>query len=445
MYDLFIIGAGPGGYTAAILGARKGLKVAIAEKGPFGGTCTNTGCIPTKAWCESAHLIEKIQNARKYGLSISDYTADMSGLNKRCQRITTRLGKGIEHLLKTGGVDIVNGEAAILDNETIAVGDQQFKARNIIIATGGAPQKPAIFDHQNVITSDEIFNLTEKPQSLIIVGGGVIGMEMAYIFSTLGTRVTVVEALERILATEDPEVSSALTRSLRKVEIISPARITSVTGSSDGIKAEAETATGTVTLQAKKMLLSIGRRPSLPQGIEHLDIQLNAAGGIKVDKTMHTGGIYAIGDATGEYTYAYTAAREAEVAIANITGEPAAMDYDTIPTVIFTSPEIASVGSVPPEMANIREGTFPVAALGRARTMEASDGFAKVITDSSGRLLRVSIMAPNATEMIAWATLAVKQGLNVKEFINPVYPHPVMSELLKEACEDVLGLSIHKP
>jgi dihydrolipoamide dehydrogenase len=280
---------------------------------------------------------------------------------------------------------------------------------------------------------------------LLIVGGGVIGMEMAGIFSALGVQVTVVEALDRILPGEEPDVSRLLLKTMRSVRFLTSALVKGIE-KRELFNTTVESGEKTEMIETEKILWCTGRSPVVPAGLEKLGIDMHASGGIKVDKGMRTSvpGVYVAGDATGEWMLAYVASREAEIAVENITGGNALMDYSCVPSIIFTSPEVASVGVVPHDAPGLKKGTSRVAALGRARTAEANDGFANVYTDSEGRLVRVKIAAPHATDLIAWAALAVKKGMTVSDFLDPVYTHPTFSEIVKEAAEDCLGLSVHK-
>jgi dihydrolipoamide dehydrogenase len=445
-YDLFVIGAGPGGYTAALLGARKGLKVGIAEGAQCGGTCTNRGCIPAKSYIESVGLLTHMGNAQRFGLDPVKASLSLENLHRRKTRIVTRLVKGIEHLLAQAGVDVYPGYARFTGERSLHVDEAPIEASSIIIATGSRPKRPALFDVPGLLTSDEIFDLRSTPTSLLIVGGGVIGMEMAHIFSHLGAEVTVVEALERVLATEDEEVSRTLVAAYRKVRFVTSARVVAVEKDTR-YSLTVEASSGRQTLHGDSLLLCIGREAVVPEGLAKLGIVQTPAGGIRVDDAMRTNlpGIYAVGDVTGEHLYAHVASREAEVAMARILGDTErTMDYAAIPSVVFTHPEVASVGRWAGSVAR-KAGTFPVSFLGRARTMEESEGFATVYCSAEGLMERVTIVAPHATELISWATLAVQLRLRVEEFLAPCYPHPTMAELLKEAAQDVLGLSINKP
>jgi len=443
-YDLFVIGAGPGGYTAALLGAQKGMRVGIAEGSGFGGTCTNTGCIPAKTYVESVNLFTRMKNARRFGIAAGEASISLDALHRRKTRIVTRLAKGIEHLLNQSGVDIYRGCARFESHDTIRIGDERISFSRGIIASGSRPKRPPLFNMDGILTSDEIFDLTAAPRTLIIVGGGVIGMEMAHVFSHLGVDVTVVEMLERILATEDEEVSSRIESLYRNVRFITSSEVKDITRDSL-LRVALKRQDGEETLSAEAMMLCIGREPVMPEGLLSLGLELNSNRGIKVDPFMRTNlpGLYAVGDVTGSFMYAYVASKEAEVAVEGICGGAMRMDYRAVPSVIFTHPEVASVGTRD-DLALMKRGTFPVAALGRARTMEESDGFAAIYCSQRGRMERVTIMSEHATELIGMATLAIHQGMNVKDFLDPHYPHPTMTELLKEAAEDCLGRCINK-
>ncbi|NLW68085.1 MAG: dihydrolipoyl dehydrogenase [Bacteriovoracaceae bacterium] len=447
-YDLIVIGAGPGGYTAAILAAKKGLRVGIAEGSRFGGTCTNTGCIPTKTYIESASLLMKIRSAEKFGIRVENPAVDFTRVKARKDRVVTRLSKGVEYLLKHHGVDIFPCMADIEEPGIIRAQDMRLKARNTVIATGSKPKRPRLFEAGGIWTSDEVFDITELPESLAIIGAGVIGMEMAHIFSTLGVDVTLIEARERILPLEDEHVSVYMTKLLRKLSVYTSAYVSHVEGSGP-YALSVDTPEGKETIDAEQVFLCIGRDPVVPDGCEKLGVLRRDSGGIVVDEHLQTTvpGVYAIGDVTGEHMYAYVASREAAVAVDHITGGSETISYRNIPSVIYTHPEIASVGISSPVDGTraSRTGMFPLSALGRARTMEAGDGYAHITASPEGMLQRISIIAPHATDLIAWAALAVDQELTVEQFLGAYCPHPTLSEILKEAAEDLLGVSVHKP
>jgi len=441
MYDLFIIGAGPGGYTAAVLAAKKGLKVGIAEAQGLGGTCTNRGCIPTKAYIESVNLFTRIKNASRFGIEVEMPALSLAALVRRKERIVSRLAKGIELLLKNHAVDLYPKAAEVIDPGTVRIDGRTIQTANLLVATGSVP-KPVPGAAPQLWTSDDVYALEKTPASLIIIGGGVIGCEMAHIFSSLGTKVTVIEALDRILLTEDPEMASGLVKIMRQVDFITGARILNIDGAGP-CRVSVAAPGGTRTLEAEHVLACIGRMPSLPPGLKGLEPALRDNGGLEVDEYMQTTlpHVYAVGDVTGVHMFAYAASKAAAVVIDHITGGGRRMSFDNIPSIVFTDPEIASVGSV---SEGCSKGTFPVSALGRARTMETHEGFATVYADPAGRIKRISIMAPHATELIAWASLAVDRGLSVEEFLHPHYTHPTLTEILKEAAEDLVGMSVHK-
>lgn len=445
-YDVFIIGAGPGGYTAAILSAKKGLRVGIAEGSRLGGTCTNTGCIPAKTYIESVNLLAKIKGAAKFAIETGSPRLDFTKLKTRKDRIVTRLSKGIEYLLKQHGVDIFPASASIPGPGLIKAGDTLIKTRNTVVATGARPKRLPLLESCDVWTSNEIFDITSLPDSLAIIGGGVIGMEMAHIFSSLDVKVTVIEALDRVLPLEDKHVSDYIAKTFRKVEILTSARISHVEGHEDR-KIFVDTPAGQKILDAKKILLCIGRQPVLPAGSDEIGLARTLSGGIRVDEYMQCSvpGIYAVGDVTGDRMYAYVASREAAVAVDHITGGSKKISYRNIPSIIFTDPEVASVGDVTAGDYTGKglTGAFPVSALGRARTMEAQDGYAHVMSSPDGKMERISIIAPHATELIPWAALAIDQGLSIGEFLDSYCPHPVLAELLKEAAEESIGVSVH--
>ncbi len=393
-YDLFIIGAGPGGYTAAILASKKGLKVGLAEAGKTGGTCTNLGCIPTKSYIESVKLFAGIRNASRFGLEAEIKPLNLENIFNRKERIITRLSKGIEFLLKTNGVELIKGAATITGRNEAMIGNEIYNFDNLIISTGSGP-KPCPFDVPGIWTSNEALSVKIIPQSLLIVGGGVIGMEMAGIFSSMGVNVTVVEALERILPGEEPDASQFLVKVMRNVRFMTSSIVKGIE-KGEWYKTSILSGEKIEMIETEKVLWCTGRSPVVPVGVENLGIERHASGGIKVDKGMKTSVpcVYAIGDATGEWMLAYIASREAEVALENIMGGDALMDYSCVPSIIFTSPEIASVGNMHHDATGLIKGTFPVSALGRARTAEANDGFANVYTDEKGRLVRVTIAAP---------------------------------------------------
>ncbi len=448
-YDLCVIGAGPAGYTAAISASKMGLKTAIFDANTPGGVCTNRGCIPTKTYLETARLLKQVSNAKRFALNVERWSCTLSSLKKRKDRVVSRLAKGVEYLLKENNISLYTSLAEIIDRNTVRSDNEVITTGTILVATGSRPKVMPPLDTEHVWTSDNVFDVDELPSSLLIVGGGAIGMEMAEIFSALGTEVTVVEHMDRILPMEDPIVSEEMTNILRHITILTSSRVDAIhTDSKAGeFEVSIKGPEDNVNLRTEKILVSTGRIPNVPRELLEMGIELNARGGIKTGPTMETSirGIYAAGDVTGEYMLAYVAMKQGKIAAENISGHRKTMDYDYIPSVIFTSPEIASVGRPIEELRGSKKGVFPVSALGRARTMEENTGFAQIYTSSSGKMERITIVAPHATELIGWAALALRKGMNIDEFLSVTFPHPTISEILKEAAEDVLGLSIHKP
>lgn len=448
-YDLFVIGGGPAGYTAALLAARKGLAVALAEADALGGTCTNRGCIPTKSYIEALRIARTIERAARHGIIPHlDVPVSMDAIRSRTVRIVERLSKGIDFLLKKAGVAVYRGRARLMGKRSVSVDGLCIDTGAILIATGSRPKAPPLGHVQGIMTSDDIFDLTEAPSTAVIMGAGAVGMEMAHILACLGARVTVVEARERILPTEDAEVSRFVKSHYRSIRFITDARVTGARNEEGRIRLEVSTPRGTDVLDAHACISCIGRDPVLPDGAVEAGIETDTSGGILVDGSMRTSvpTVFAAGDVTGRHMYAYVASREAEAAVSAITGEETGgLDYRAIPKVVFLDPEIASVGEWDAD-APATTGVFPVSALGRARTMEESEGFARVVCSRDSRILKhVTIVAPHASELISWAALGVHARLTLEEFLGPVCPHPTMAELLKEACEDALGRCIHKP
>lgn len=455
-YHVAVIGGGPAGYVAAIKAAQLGAKVAIVEKSELGGTCLNKGCIPTKTYLKNAEIIEGLTIAAMRGINIESpkFSVDMPKVVKYKDGIVKKLTGGVASLLKGNGVDIYKGVAKINKNKDIVIdGKQIIKADKIIIAGGSKVTKINIpgIDNPNVLTSDDILSLQELPSSLVVIGGGVIGVEMAQAYEALGTKVTIVEMADRIIPALDGELSQTLADLLRKkgIEILTSSGVSELLdkGGKVGVKLN----DGKI-IEADKVLVSIGRIPDL-EGIGEIDFEIEK-GKIKVDKYMETSvkGIYAPGDINGIKMLAHVAFRMGEVAAENaVKGNTEVIKLISAPSVVYTQPEVAMVGlseEKARELYNddIRIGKFHFAANGRALASNEGHGFVKVIADNKyGEILGIHIIGPAAAEIINQASLIMELEITVNEVIKTIYGHPTFSEALYEACADTLGMAIHLP
>ena len=453
-YDVGIIGGGPGGYVAAIRAAQLGGTVCLIEKGEWGGTCLNRGCIPTKTLFSIAHLAEQIQNTP--ALNTQGTTVDYPKALTHKTEVIQKLKGGISQLLKANKIRTLNGNASLTDRNTIAVSKsdgttEQVNVKNVIIATGSEPAEPAIFeiDETDVLTTTGILNLTELPESLIIVGGGVSGCEFASIFNAFGCKVTVLELLPTILATEDIQVVRHIRLFMKRkgISLHTGAKLTSVKKSDEGVTAVLESGEN---LTAQKMLVSIGRRYNTEGiGLDKVGVRTEN-GKIVVNEQMQTNipGIYAVGDVASRYLLAHVASAEGKVAAQNCLGETTEMDYQVIPWCVFTLPEIGHAGMTETEATDegykVKVGKFPYAASGMALGMGEADGFVKTITDAdNGDILGVHIVGVHASTLIHEAAVAIRLGANAKDIAHTVHAHPTLSEMVMESAEAAYGRAVH--
>ncbi len=460
--DITIIGGGPGGYVAAIQAGKMGAKVTLVEKsmGLLGGACLVSGCIPTKTLVRSAEVYRTLKKAGEYGITVGQISVDMKKIIERKNKIVRRLGQGVKYLLNKNNVNIMEGFGQIVDSETVLVksdaGKSTVKTKNIIIATGSAPSKLSIpgVDHHNVMDSKEALEMDELPKQLVIVGGGIIGMEFAFIYAHLGVQVTVIEFLDRVLDTLDEDISSEITKIAKSsgIQVFTKARVEAVK-EKDHLSSVVFTVEGeSKELTADKVLMAVGRQPSFDGlGIENLPMEFTEKGrGIKVNDRMETSiaGIYAIGDVTDQIQLAHVASHQGITAVKNILGQNTRMDYKAIPSAIFTDPEIAVVG-VDEKMAQkeniaIKVGKFPFVASGKALSMGDIRGFVKVIADeSSNKVIGGAIIGPHATELIAEIALAIQNGLTTKQVAETVHAHPTLAESVHEATLAALDGALH--
>ena len=456
-YDVGIIGGGPGGYVAAIKAAQLGGSVCLIEKGEWGGTCLNRGCIPTKTLFAVANLATQVQEASAFGVNVNgDPTIDYPQVLTHKTSVIQQLTGGIAQLLKANGVDTFNGTAAFTDRNTIVVSKpdgttEQLNAKNIIIATGSEPAEPPIFeiDESQILTTTGILDLTELPESLLIVGGGVSGCEFASIFNALGCRVTVLELLPTILATEDVQVIRHIQLFMKRkgITLHTGAKLTHVKKSDAGVTAVLESGE---ELTAQKMLVSIGRRYNADGiGLEKVGVR-TAGGKIVVDARMQTNvpGIYAVGDVASRYLLAHVASAEGKVAAQNCLGDNVEMDYQVIPWCVFTLPEIGHVGMTEKEATDegyeVKVGRFPYAANGKALGLRETDGFVKTVSDAdSGDILGVHIVGAHASALIHEAAVAIRTGATAMDIAGTVHAHPTLAEMVMESAEAAYDRAIH--
>ena len=449
-FDVVLIGSGPGGYVAAIHAARQGAKVAIVEQKAteWGGTCLNWGCIPTKTLVQSAEVLRTVRRAAEFGVNVGESEIDWTAMQARKDRVVASMRQGVQGLLKSNGVEMVTGRGRLVGPGRVAVDGRDLAGRNLILAPGSAVARPPFKGADLGLTSDEILSVATVPESLVVIGGGVVGMEFAGIFSLLGTRVTVIEMLDQLLTPLDPGVAQRFQQlmSKRGVSFHLSARVESLEKGAGGFRVKFEGQ----EVEAEQVLVATGRRPNTDEmGLEEAGLALDRSA-IKVDAHLRTNleGVYAIGDATMISMLAHTASYQGEVAVHNALGEhPVSADYTAIPACIYTEPEIAYVGLSEAQARAQGEqpkvGSFPFAALGRAMVLGETEGLVKVVADREGYVVGVTIMGPRATDLIAEAVLAVHQGVTAAELTHAVHAHPTLPEALAEAALDVDGRAVH--
>ncbi len=455
-YDLIVLGSGPGGYPAAIRASQLGKKVAIVEKESLGGICLNWGCIPTKALLKSAQVFEYAKHAADYGIETSAPTANFEGVVKRSRGVADKMSKGVQFLMKKNKIDVIMGYGKLLAPGKLEVaaadGSKQIlEAKNIVIATGGrARQLPTMpIDGKKIIGYREAMVLPTQPKSMIICGSGAIGSEFAYFYNSLGTKVTLVEFMPRIVPVEDEDISRELERQFRKhgITVMTDSEVKQVDTNGAGVKATVKTPSGDVVLEADILLSAVGVVANIENiGLEALGIKTDK-GKIVVDANGQTNvkGIYAIGDCTPGQALAHVAAKEGINAAEHLSGHhPEPIDYNNIPGCTYCSPEIASVGYTEKAAKDagyeVKVGKFPFMASGKASAAGATEGFVKVIYDAKyGEFLGCHMIGMNVTEMIAEAVVARKLETTAHEILNAIHPHPTMSEGMKEATAMAYG------
>ncbi len=445
-HDLIIIGGGPAGYVAAERAGHKGLKVLLFEKKSMGGVCLNEGCIPTKTLLYSAKTYENALHGDKYGVFGDNIRFDFVAMMARKNKVVKKLVAGVEGKMKMHHVTVIKGEAMIVglgkEGVEVSCAGNSYKGKNLLICTGSeafVPPIPGLKDSNDIIlTNREILDLKEQPSSLVIIGGGVIGMEFASFFNSLGTRVTVVEMLPEILGGLDFEISKMLREIYTKkgIDFNLGAKVVKV----DGNQVIFEKEGNTQIIEGDKILVSVGRKPVIQGfGLENLNVEMNK-GGIKVDEKMRTNvpGVFAAGDVTGFSLLAHTASREGEVVVNNLTGRNDQMRYNSIPGVVYTNPEVAGVGETE-ESARAKGIKYRIAKLSMAYAgrfvaeNEGGSGICKVLTgEKYGEVIGVHMLGNPCSEMIYGACLAIEQEMTIEQLQEVVFPHPTVSEIFKE-------------
>jgi len=467
-FDLVVIGAGTGGYVAAIRAAQLGLKVGVVERAPaLGGTCLNWGCIPTKALLEHAHALTVVRNAKTWGITLGDSAAiglDLDVVHARKDKIVKGLTKGVEFLFKKNGVEWIRGTARLAGARTVEVvdgGARTLEAREILVATGSAPRGvPGIeIDRQRIISSDEALNLRKVPRSIAIMGSGAVGVEFASIYRRFGSDVTLIELLPRIVPNEDEAVSAELEKSFRKqgITVLVGTTVTRAAASGDHVEIAATRADGnTVSLRVDYLLVATGRGPvTAGLGVEEAGVALDR-GYIKVDELYRTSvpGVSAVGDviALGDRPHpqlAHLSSAEGIVVAERVAGrEVRPIDYDRVPACTYCDPEIGSVGLTERQAVergyDVRVGTFPFGVLGRAKILGETDGFVKIVAEKKyDEVLGIHMIGPRATELVAEATVALGLETTVEELVRTIHAHPTMSEAVGEAAHAAHGAAIH--
>ncbi|WP_077618727.1 dihydrolipoyl dehydrogenase [Bacillus sinesaloumensis] len=468
-YDLVILGGGTGGYVAAIRASQLGLKVAVVEKGKLGGTCLHAGCIPSKALLRSAEVYATTKRSEEFGVIAKDVTLDFQKVQDRKNKITDQLFKGVQHLMKQGKIDVIEGIGRILGPSifspmpgTISVEmnngeeNEMLIPKNVIIATGSRPRSlPGLeIDGDYVLTSDEALQMDSLPKSIVIVGGGVIGIEWASMLNDFGIEVTVLEYANRILPTEDHEISKEMQRLMKKkgIKVVTGAKVLPESlEKGEGITIQAEHKGETKSFSAEKLLVSVGRQANVENiGLENTEIIVEK-GYIATNEFFQTkeSHIYAIGDVIGGLQLAHVASHEGIIAVEHIAGEnPIPMDYSLVSKCVYSNPEVASVGFTEEEAKEkgytVKVGKFNFRAIGKALVFGESDGFVKLVVDEATEdLLGVHMIGPHVTDMISEAGLARVLDATPWEVAHTIHPHPTLSEAIGEAALAVDGKAIH--
>lgn len=465
-FDVAVLGAGPGGYVAAIRAAQLGLKVALVERDNLGGICLNWGCIPTKVLLRNAEVVELIKDGDEYGILYDNLRLDYAKAYKRSREVSNRLVKGVEFLMKKNNVKVFLGDGTLTSPHNILVENKNqehdISASNIIVATGAKPLvlpflKP---DGKRVFTYRQLLEVQTAPKSMVVIGSGAIGMEFAYVFHAYGAEVTVLEALPRIMPLEDDEISAEITRSFNRsgIKTVAGAKVTDAKVGPDGVEVMFETAQGAQSVKADWVLVAVSVTPNTEGiGLDKLGVKLDPRGYLEVDEHMATNvpSVYAIGDITGKLRLAHVASAQAIVAAESIAasmgrydGHIGRLDYDAMPRCTYTHPQVASMGLSEAQAKEkgyeVKIGKFPLRANGKSLALNNTEGFIKIVADAKyGEILGVHCIGPDVTELLPEFVLAKSAELTPEEIAHAVHAHPTLSESLMEAAHGVDGLPIH--
>ncbi len=460
-YDLVVLGSGPGGYVAAIRGAQLGMQVAVIERAELGGICLNWGCIPTKALLKSGQILNDIQAAEKFGIHIEGTAQpNFEAIITRSREVAARMSKGIEYLFKKNNITVIQGEGKLKDTHTLTATNEKgeitdIQAKNIILATGArARELPGLaIDGKKIIGYRQALTLPKLPESLLVIGSGAIGTELAFFYNSMGVKVTIVEFLPNVVPLEDEDVSKQLARELkkRKIEVMLSSSVTKVDIFGNLCRVTIDTPKGTVEREAEIVLSAVGIAANIENiGLETIGIKTEK-GKIVVDEYYHTNiqNIYAIGDIIDTPALAHVASAEAITCVEKIAGQsPVPVDYNNIPSAVYTTPEVASVGltekAVQDKGIEYRIGKFPFTASGKATAVSHNEGFVKLIFDKqTDKLLGAHLIGYNVTEMIAELVVSKKLNGTAKDLIKSIHPHPTMSEAIMEAAAAAHDEVIH--
>ncbi|EIW20101.1 MULTISPECIES: dihydrolipoyl dehydrogenase [Pelosinus] len=454
-YQVVVLGGGPGGYVAAIKAAQCGLKVALVEKDSLGGTCLNRGCIPTKALLRSAEVYETMNKAKEFGIEASPVSVDAKRIFARKDGIVKQLVNGVRGLIQANKIDLYRGSGKVITPHQVEVNEKSgtttITTEKLILATGSKPFVPAIpgFDLPGVITSDEALDLGAIPKSMVIIGGGVIGLEFAYLMQTFGCKVTIIEMMPALLPMADKEAVEVLVSSLEKlgVTFFTNAKVSKIAKAEAALAVEYQIDTITYRVEGEKVLVSTGRAASVA-GIESL--HLHEKKGIPVNAQMETSipDVFAIGDVVGGIQLAHVASAQGIVAAQNAAGINSSYHDDAIPSCIYTNPEVAWVGmneqAAKEKYGRIKVGKFPFQASGKAMAYGETNGFVKIICEEQyGEILGVHIVGPHATDLISEGVLAKSMEATLEELAHVIHPHPTLSEAIMEAAHVTMGQGIH--